>query len=75
MPTIDGAVMLNIPSGVNNETRLRIKGKGMPVKKGNERGDQIVILEIRLPHKIDMDLKKIIKQWSREHPYNPRKDI
>ena len=75
VPTIDGAVMLNIPPGVNNETRLRIKGKGMPVKKGNERGDQIVILEIRLPDKIDTDLKNFIKQWSREHPYNPRKDI
>ncbi len=71
--TIDGSMMLNIPEGVNNETKLRIKGKGMVLKNGKGRGDLIVTLKLMLPHKIDPKFKEFISTWSKENPYNPRK--
>ncbi|MBK6707423.1 MAG: J domain-containing protein [Sphingomonadales bacterium] len=48
VPTIDGAVMLSVPSGAQSGTTMRIKGRGF-AKKGGERGDQLVTLHIRLP--------------------------
>ncbi len=48
VPTIDGAVMLTIPAGAQSGVTMRIKGRGF-AKKGGERGDQLVTLQIRLP--------------------------
>jgi DnaJ-class molecular chaperone len=72
VPTIDGSVMLVIPPGVNNGSRLRIKGKGMPEKNGKGRGDQIVIIWVVLPEKTDPEFREFIKKWSSNHSYNPR---
>ncbi len=70
VPTIDGSVMLTVPAGVNTGAKLRVKGKGMPFQGG--RGDQIVLLKVVLPDKIDGQLSEFIKKWSAAHPYNPR---
>lgn len=72
VPTIEGSVNVTIPPGVNAGTRLRIKGKGMPLGKGQGRGDQIVIVHIVLPEKIDNEFRDFIKSWSGTHSYNPR---
>jgi DnaJ-class molecular chaperone len=48
VPTLDGAVMLTVPAGAQSGTVMRIKGRGF-AKKGGERGDQLVALQIRLP--------------------------
>jgi len=48
VPTIDGPVMLSLPAGAQSGTTMRIKGRGF-AKKGGERGDQLVTLQIRLP--------------------------
>jgi DnaJ-class molecular chaperone len=47
-PTVDGAVMLTIKPGTSGGTVMRLKGKGFS-KKGGQRGDQLVTLEIDLP--------------------------
>ena len=75
IPTIDGAVMLSIPEGINNGAKLRIKGKGMTDKKGKGKGDLFVVVEIRLPEKPDPAFKEFIKKWNSEHPYNPRESV
>jgi DnaJ-class molecular chaperone len=72
VPTIDGAVMLAIPPGANTGTKLRVKGKGLPHQHGKVRGDQIVVLKVVLPEKIDPEFSEFIKKWSKDHPYNPR---
>lgn len=48
VPTLDGPVMLSVPPGAQSGTTMRIKGRGF-AKKGGERGDQLVTLQIRLP--------------------------
>ncbi len=52
VPTVDGAVMMTVKPGTSGGAVLRLKGKGFSKKagtKGNERGDQLVTLEIQLP--------------------------
>lgn len=48
VPTLDGAVMLTVPSSAQSGATLRIKGRGFTAKSG-VRGDQLVTLQIQLP--------------------------
>lgn len=48
VPTVDGAVMLTIKSGISGGAVMRLSGKGFSKKAGG-RGDQLVTLEIQLP--------------------------
>ncbi|MEM9501131.1 MAG: DnaJ C-terminal domain-containing protein [Pseudomonadota bacterium] len=71
-PTVDGPVMLTIKPGTNGGTVMRLASKGWTKhsgKKGVERGDQLVTLEIQLPE----DLGKLEEQlgdWA--DPARPR---
>lgn len=71
VPTIDGAVALNIPAGSNSGSTLRLRGKGIP-DKDDKRGDQYVKIKVMLPEKIDPDFKKFITDWAKDHPYSVR---
>ncbi len=69
VPTIDGPVSVTVPSGSNTGTILRLKGKGMPLAKSEQRGDQYVTLKVMLPRDQDEDLIEFVKNWASEHPY------
>src|SRR5205814_1420959 len=42
VPTMDGASRLKIPAGVQSQTVLRLRGKGLPRFQGHGRGDLLV---------------------------------
>jgi DnaJ-class molecular chaperone len=76
VPTLDGNVMLNVPSGVSSGTRLRIRGKGIPNRaQDKERGNLYVRVKVVLPPIIDEDLKKAVAEAEKRHPYDPRADL
>lgn len=66
VPTVDGAVMLNVPKGATSGQTLRIKGRGF-TKKDGERGDQLVTLQIDLP-KDDAALRAFVEGWNDPRP-------
>lgn len=72
VPTVEGAVSLKIPSGVNTGSRLRVRGKGIPDTNSGKRGDLFAVVRVMLPDEIDPELKEAIHAWSRRHPYTPR---
>ncbi|MBF0206522.1 MAG: J domain-containing protein [Oligoflexia bacterium] len=75
IPTIDGSVMLKIPSGVSTGSRLRVRGKGVAFgSSSKENGDQIVIIKVVLPKKIDPELEKTVREWGGKFSYNPREE-
>jgi len=67
VPTIDGSVAMTIPKGSNTGTVLRLKGKGVPTKKGGPRGDQYVRLAVYLPDTPDPNLEKFVEGWGRDY--------
>lgn len=75
VPTIDGPVMLAIPRGANNGTRLRLKGKGIPEADGRNRGDQFVTVRIALPDPPDPALEEFVKGYTPPDGYDPRKGM
>lgn len=68
--TMHGPVMLKIPPGVSTGSKLRIKGKG--IQKGEETGNQIVLLKVMLPKTVPPELSAAMANWKGAFDYNPR---
>ncbi len=67
VPTVDGAVMLNVPPGSSSGKVLRLRGRGFTGKAGT-RGDQLVTLMIEVPED-----DATLKTWAESaSPGNPR---
>lgn len=73
VPTVEGAVMMNIPAGSTSGRTLRLKGKGFTGKSG-QRGDQLVTLMVDLP-KDDEALKAFVEGWDGKGRSNPRSGL
>jgi DnaJ-class molecular chaperone len=67
--TVTGTVNVKVPKGSNTGRVLRLRGKGV---QGRVKGDHLVELRVSIPETPDADLERVIADWEREHPYNPR---
>ncbi len=63
--TLDGALKLKIPEGVTHGETLRIKGRGVPIERG-QRGDILVKLNIAIPRKLSKEARKTIESLKKE---------
>jgi len=67
VPTIDGATKrLKIPPGTQNNTKIRMKGYGVPGLKGATKGDQYVKINVIVPKNLTEKQSIIIKQLADE---------
>jgi DnaJ-class molecular chaperone len=73
VPTLDGAVELNVPAGTSSGRTFRIGGKGMPAE--GKAGDLYATVRIALPDKGDRELEELMRKWRHNSPYDPRKDL
>jgi DnaJ-class molecular chaperone len=73
VPTLDGAVELNVPAGTSSGRTFRIAGKGMPAKA--KAGDLYATVRIALPDRMDPELEELMRKWLHQRPYDPRKDL
>lgn len=55
IPTLTGAVSMNIPPMTDSGRTFRLRGKGLPMKGGGH-GDLLVTVEIKLPDVVDETL-------------------
>ncbi len=52
--TIDGDVLFNIKAGTQTDTKIRLRGKGVPsLRNKSMRGDQYVTLVVQVPEKLN----------------------
>ncbi|MCR5303830.1 MAG: molecular chaperone DnaJ [Lachnospiraceae bacterium] len=62
--TVDGRVIYNVKAGTQTDTRVRLKGKGVPLLRDpNERGDHYVTLVVQTPDKLSREAKDLLKQF------------
>ena len=73
VPTLDGAVELAIPPGTSSGRTFRLKGKGLPTKRGA--GDLLATVRIALPEQSDPELEELMRKWREGKPYHPRRDV
>ena len=62
--TVDGKVVYNVKPGTQTDTKVRLKGKGVPsLRNKNLRGDHYVTLVIQTPAKLSSEAKKLLKEF------------
>jgi curved DNA-binding protein len=72
VPTLDGRVNIKITPGTQNGQKLRVRGRGLPRRDG-ENGDLIVVARVEVPDKVTDSERKLWEQLARESSFNPRK--
>ena len=53
VPTLDGPRELEIPKGAQPGQRIAMRGLGLPSLRGRRRGDQVVVLDVVVPEKLN----------------------
>jgi curved DNA-binding protein len=64
--SLDGKkFVVNVPSGTNGDSRLRIKGQGLPSGPIGDRGDLYVKIGVKVPKKLTDEQKDLIESLKR----------
>ena len=62
--TIDGDVMYNVKPGTQTDTRIRLKGKGVPsLRNKSVIGDHYVTLVVQVPTRLNNEAKEALKAF------------
>jgi DnaJ-class molecular chaperone len=56
---------MKIPAGTQSNTRMRLKGQGMPVFRGKGNGDLYIKLIISVPKKLTKAQKKLMQDMAK----------
>jgi molecular chaperone DnaJ len=63
VPTLEGEDKLKIPAGTQPGKIFHLRGKGVPhVRSKNQRGDQIVIVNVAVPTKLTKEQKELFEK-------------
>jgi len=67
VPMLDGTTKrIKIPPGTQNNTKIRMKGFGVPGLKGSQRGDLYVKINVEVPRKLTERQMKLVQQLAAE---------
>src|SRR5579862_1427385 len=72
VPTLGGAVEMQIPAGAQSGQKLRLRGRGLP---GQPAGDQYVQLKVVLPPASTPEARALYEEMRGKLPFNPRADF
>ena len=72
VPTLAGAVEMNIPAGAQSGQKLRLRGRGLP---GQQPGDQYVQLKVVLPPANSPEAKALYEEMRQNLSFDPRADL
>lgn len=65
--TVDGKVIYDVKPGTQTDTKVRLKGKGVPTLRNKEvRGDHYVTLVVEVPDKLSHEAKELLRQFDAE---------
>ena len=64
IPTVDGDVEYEVKPGTQPNTRIRLKGKGVPsLRNRNVRGDHYVTLNLKVPTSLSSESKEALRKF------------
>lgn len=65
--TVDGKVIYDVKPGTQTDTKIRLKGKGVPTLRNKDvRGDHYVTLVVQIPDKLSNEAKELLKKFDAE---------
>jgi len=69
VPTLDGTEKLRVPPGTQTGQTFKLRSKGVPFLRQNGRGDQIVIIRVMVPAKLNDQQRKLFTELA--HTFDP----
>jgi molecular chaperone DnaJ len=60
VPTLEGPMKLNIPSGTSSGKIFKLRNKGVPILGSNRRGDQHVRVHIEVPKRVSEEERELL---------------
>ena len=64
VPTLYGRVNMKIPAGTQTHTLFNLKGKGMPILRTDDTGDQKVRVIVQTPQKLTKKQKDLLQKFA-----------
>ncbi len=62
--TVDGKVIYEVKAGTQTDTKVRLKGKGVPTLRNKDvRGDHYVTLVVQTPEKLSNEAKELLRKF------------
>ena len=62
--TVDGDVLYEVKAGTQTDTRIRLKGKGVPSLRNKAvRGDHYVTLVVQVPASLNAEAKEALRKF------------
>ena len=62
--TVDGKVIYDVKAGTQTDTKVRLRGKGVPSWRNKDvRGDHYVTLVVQVPDKLSSEAKELLRQF------------
>lgn len=62
--TVDGPVLYEVKPGTQTDTKVRLKGKGVPSLRNKQaRGDQYVTLVVQVPERLNEKQKELLREF------------
>ena len=62
VPTLDGDEKLSIPAGTQPGKIFTMKGKGVPYLRRKDRGNQLVIVNVAIPTKLNKEQRELFEK-------------
>ena len=62
IPTVDGSEKLTIPAGTQPGKVLHLRGRGVPKLRGSGRGDQLVIINVEVPKRLNVEQRELFEK-------------
>ena len=76
VPTVDhGTATVKVPPGVQEGTKLRLRGKGAPNPRTGQRGDMYAVIRVVMPERLNDEAKKKVEELDRLLDYDPRRHL
>jgi curved DNA-binding protein len=66
VPTLDGSKLIKVPPGTQSQSRIRLKGFGLPRLQGGGKGDEFVRILIKYPKSLSERQKKLAEELKKE---------
>ena len=65
--TVDGKVVYDVKAGTQTDTRVRLRGKGVPSLRNKDiRGDHYVTLVVQVPDKLSSEARELLRKFDNE---------
>jgi molecular chaperone DnaJ len=65
VPTLNGNVVMKIPEGTQSDRIFRLAGKGIKRLRGYGQGDQLVKIVVETPINLNLEQKRILKEFAK----------